>query len=291
MKKKNLLLILPMLTLMFTTSCSGKDIIGSNQIKDFTFEADNFNEIEIKNIRLKNGNTTYGPNVNFFPGLEKKIQISMDENFQNEIKVKKSGNKKIISGDRTHNLVTDRFEINIYGYVLSDVDLSGACVANLNSLCLNSQTFDLSLSGASKVNIDVYQGIEFDAELSGASSLNLQSCNASDVNIDLSGASTAFINNLKATSFDLDMSGASLTNITLGNTSTIDADISGASTLKASLFEIESGEVDLSGASQMFIKVNKSLVGSASGSSTLNYSGEGAVNVKTSGGSKVSKIQ
>lgn len=41
----------------------------------------------------------------------------------------------------------------------------------------------------------------------------------------------------------------------------------------------------------MFIKVNKSLVGSASGSSTLNYSGEGAVNVKTSGGSKVSKIQ
>ena len=290
MNKKNLLLILPMLTLMFTTSCSGKDIIGSNEIKDFTFEVDNFNEVEIKNIKLKNGNTTYGPNVNFIPSLEKKIQISMDENFQDEIKVKKSGNKKIISGDRTHNLVTDRFEINIYGYVLNDIDLSGACVANINSLCLNSQNFDLNLSGASKANIDIYQGIEFDAELSGASSLNIQSCDASNVNIDLSGASIAIINDLKVASFDLDMSGASTTNITLGSANSLDADISGASKLNASLFEIENGEVELSGASKMFIKVNQSLVGSASGSSTLNYSGEGVVKVGTSGSSKVNKI-
>lgn len=290
MKKKNILLVLPLLMVVFTTGCVHKDIMGKDSIIDFSYEADNFSEIEIKNIRLKSGIVTYGPKVNLLPGSEKKITISMDENFENEIKVKKVGNKKIIQGNELHNLVTDRFDINLYGYVLSDIDLSGACEANVSSLCLDKNKLDIDLSGASKITLDSYDGVNLHCDLSGASSIDVGNCNLENANIELSGASKVNFANLKTNKLDLDLSGASTISLLLGSANTFLADISGASDVKANMFEVETGNVDISGASSMYIKVNQSLTGEVSGASTLKYSGEGEVKVDVSGGSTAKKI-
>ena len=70
MKKKNILLVLPLLMVVFTTGCVHKDIMGKDSIIDFSYEADNFSEIEIKNIRLKSGLGRHHLMVNstaFFP--------------------------------------------------------------------------------------------------------------------------------------------------------------------------------------------------------------------------------
>lgn len=290
MKKRNLLFVLPLLTVFFTTGCVHKDVYGKDSIKDFTYEADDFSEIEIKNIHLKSGMTTYGPKVNLLPGLEKKITISMDENFESEIKVKKVGNKKVIQGNSLHNLVTDRFDINLYGYVLSEIDLSGACEANVSSLCLDKNKLDIDLSGACKITLDSYDGVDLFVDLSGASSLNVGDCKVENANIELSGASYTSFANLKTTKLDLDLSGASTINLRLGSANNFSGDVSGASEVKASFFELETGKVDVSGASSMYIKVNQSLTGEVSGASTLKYSGEGEVKVYVSGGSSAKKV-
>ncbi len=290
MKKENLILVLPLFMSMFTTGCARKNITGNASIKDFSYEADNFNEIEISDIYLKNGFTTYGPTVNILPGTEKKITISMDESFEKEIKVKKEGNKKIIQGNKFHNLLTDRFDINLYGYVLSDINLSGACEATVSSSCLDKNDVDIELSGACIMTLDSYDGADLYCELSGASNLSIGDCKAKETELDLSGASAISISNLKTTQLDLDLSGASNIDLLLGNANSFSAEVSGASEVKAKMFELETGKVYLSGASSMYIKVNQSLTGSASGASSIKYSGGGAVRVNTSGGSSVKKV-
>lgn len=293
MKKKNLLLalllILSLLMVVFTTGCARKNVFGEGSIKDFSYTADNFSEIEIRDIYLK-GNNVYGPKVNILPGAEKKITISMDENFENEIKVKKYGNKKIIQGNRAHTLVTDRFEINLYGYVLSNIDLSGACEATVSSLCVDKNDLDIELSGASTLELDSYDGVNLSCELSGASILSIGDCKVKDSDFELSGASDISISNLKTTKLDLDVSGASKIYLLLGSTTTFSGEVSGASEVEAKTFEVENGKIDLSGASRMSVKVNQSLTGEVSGVSTLNYSGEGNVNVRVSGGSSAKKV-
>lgn len=296
MKKKNLSLVLLLtvalvLTAVLATGCVRKKAFGKGSIKEFSYEADNFSEIEIKDIYLKNGGNSFGPKVNVLPSAEKKITILMDENFENEIKVRKEGNKKIIQGNKLHTLMTERLEICLYGYVLSDVDLSGACEATVSSLCVDKNNLDVELSGACTLTLDAYDGANLHCELSGASILVVGNCKVANVELDLSGASEVSFSNLVTTSLDLDLGGASRIDLLLGSTNTFSGEVSGASTVRAKTFELETGEVNLSGASRMNVKVNKSLTGEASGASNLFYSGEGAVNVKVSGGSSVEKVK
>ncbi len=290
MKMKNTLLVLPLLMVVFTTGCAKKSITGTGVVKELEYTADNFDELEIKDIYLKDGFKTYGPKVNILPGKEKKITITTDEFFESEIKVQKEGNKKIIKGNRFHALVTDQFDINLYGYVLSDIDLSGACTATAREQCLDKNELDIELSGACTMSIDTYEGVDFSCDLSGASTLSIGECKIGNADFDLSGASEIRVSNLKTTSLDIDLSGASRIDLLAGNANTLSCDVSGASEVKASTFEIETGKVHVSGASSMYITVNQSLTGSASGASTIYYSGEGNVNVNTSGASSVKKV-
>jgi hypothetical protein len=104
-----------------------------------------------------------------------------------------------------------------------------------------------------------------------------------------SGANRLSIAGLKGKSFMLTVSGASRATLA-GTLDHVDIDCSGASHVDAGKLEVQTAKVSVSGASSADVDVARSLDASASGASTINYSGS-ATEVKNnvSGASRVNK--
>lgn len=123
----------------------------------------------------------------------------------------------------------------------------------------------------------------------GASKVDFTSMVSCDkMEIDANGASYVEIE-LKAKEISLGSHGASSVKIA-GSSTLLVAHVDGASSLKGADLKAESVEIKASGAASASINVSQKLVGSASGASTIRYSGDPKdKNVKVSGSSTIKK--
>ncbi len=256
-----------------------------------TYEAkDGINELEIKEIRIKRGNSTYGPKLNIKKGDTKEIKITMQESLESKISVSYSSDKLTISGEymKTYEVDYD-VVINITGYVFEDIGLHNAVDCNMENGTINTDKVEFELSGASRVILDNSTSKELNATLSGASTFMSNTLTSEKNHFEFSGASKSKIDKIESKDIDIDLSGASEIILT-GKVVNVDASLSGSSFIGSYNFICDDFDGDLSGASNAEITANKTIRGSASGASTIKYKGNAATTVTTSGGSQVTHI-
>ncbi|MFU8796007.1 MAG: head GIN domain-containing protein [Dehalococcoidia bacterium] len=150
---------------------------------------------------------------------------------------------------------------------LSGLTVSGASRANATGFT-SSADFDLEVSGASRVSIDLEAGNTI-ADISGASRLT---------------------GTLQAQHLTLIVSGASNCQLT-GTAGDMDLDVSGASDVKLLELPVQNVDAGISGASRVTINMDGTLNVDLSGASRLQYTGDvdlGTVNV--SGASTMNRL-
>jgi len=184
------------------------------------------------------------------PSDKYSIAVTAGENVFKYIDVYKSGNALKIEVKGFHwPFANTRLEAKITMPELHGLNLSGAARGNAKGF-KSSQDFNLVLSGASTLDMDIEAG-NFKSEVSGASKFT-GSLKASSSNIELSGAS------------DIKLKGSG------GN---IIIDGSGASHFELTDFTVNDAAIDLSGASHASMEVNGKMDVSLSGASSLRYGG------------------
>lgn len=130
----------------------------------------------------------------------------------------------------------------------------------------------LYLYGATKGTIKGFQSSnDFDLKLSGASSLNVD-MEAGDVKLEISGA-TRVTGSLRARDIEFEVSAASTVEL-VGSANKMTLTASGGSQLKLAAFPLDRANVILSGASEATIKVSGRLDVVLSGASKLYYKGD-----------------
>jgi hypothetical protein len=117
---------------------------------------------------------------------------------------------------------------------------------------LMPQLKGLDLSGATTTTVEGFKNVEkMDLDISGASRLTA-AFTAKKVSLDISGASTIILE---------------------GKAEQMSGDISGATTFRATKFEVENASLDISGASSAKLNISQNLKASASGASSIRYTG------------------
>lgn len=282
-------LILPIAGLLFVLAgCSmiNKSIKGDVIIKEYSVEAtDNLN---IKEIKLKNKNIKYIPRVNIKKGDTKKIEIQTQEGMFDEIKIDSTSNELKISANDLCNYKVSTLNINIYGFEFEELNLSCVDVI-VEDGCINSNNSKISLSGATKLELNRLEG-ESDIHLSGACKMNIieSYCN---IDAKISGSSEIKINKFEASKLNSKVSGSSDIRINNGTVDNIECTLSGSSTFNGENFTSNNSFFKISGSSSAYITYVNGIEGSLSGASNLYYKGSGQnINVSISGSSSINKI-
>ena len=159
-------------------------------------------------------------------GDQYSVIVRIDDNLIDYLETSQSGGKISLGMQSGYNYKNITLEAEITMPDIEDLNLSGACYANLQNFDF-SHTLGLELSGASRADGSIKTGdVYFD--LSGASSIEF---NGSGKNyyIECSGASHINLRNFSGENAVINLSGASVS--TLNVSGSIRADLSGASVL------------------------------------------------------------
>ena len=168
---------------------------------------------------------------------------------------------------------------------LEMLDASGACSVELTDP-ISVGNFKLVLSGASNMKGDI-KGSDIKFDLNGASTGRLNISGTSLI-LSESGASN-FKGDINAAKTNFDINGASTIDID-GSTTDLTVSASGASNFKGSDLQAVSCKIEATGASSASINVSKTIDATASGASSIHYSGGATLsNVDVSGSSTVKK--
>jgi hypothetical protein len=178
-----------------------------------------------------------------------KITVTAPESVLDRIDVSKVGSTLKIDMDTWFFSWHSTPKVTITMPDLRSLNLSGASRGDAREF-KSPNDFDLHLSGASNLDIDMEMG-GFRAEISGASRL---------------------AGYLKASSSDIELSGASRSDLK-GSAGDIKLDASGASQANLADFSVEDASIELSGASRASLTVNGRMDASLSGVSSLEYYG------------------
>ncbi len=194
------------------------------------------------------------------------VSIVANESDFEHIKVTLTGNKLEIGMNKLFFHFPRSPKAIITMPELRGLHMSGASEGVVTGF-KSSNDFDLSLSGASELEMDLETGA-FDGELSGASELAGRLTVASS-NFELSGAS------------EIELEGSG------GDTR---LDFSGASEADLEYFTVNDAEIHFSGASEASLEINGRLDVELSGASTLRYSGNPTLgDTDISGGSSLKR--
>jgi hypothetical protein len=248
-----------------------------------TYDLKAFNGLAVSSVvdvRLKKSN-----NYN--------VQISVPDVIEKYLVVKVEGSVLKIGVKNVPTSITRRLRdwsiiADITMPELTSLEMSGAnkfhCTDAFN---IGNKTFDLELSGASKITCLRFSAVRFGADISGASNLNITAntsiadmdisgaskcefkINAHKLNLDVSGASKCTFTG-EYRSFKMEVSGAASMNLN-GKAELLDAELSGACKLSADDFLANDVKVELSGASKASVFVADSIDIEASGASNLTY--------------------
>lgn len=126
----------------------------------------------------------------------------------------------------------------------------------------------LKLSGTSNCESDHFGGQYLKIELSGASKANMD-VEYGELNVNISGVSHLYIQ---------------------GNTKAIDFEVSGASHIYSQNLTMTNVGLNLSGVSEIKLGPSKTITGELSGASKLEYTGNPALQVSSSGVSKIRQV-
>jgi len=195
------------------------------------------------------------------------VAITANEKLFDYIDAVKSGDTLKI-GMKPHLSIRGSItlEAKIAMPVLKKLRLSGASKGTAKGFS-SQEDFDLHLSGASTLDIDIEAG-KTKLETTGASKLNGE-MKLDDADIALSGASRAELK---------------------GSANNVNLNASGASRLDLADFPLNDAEVYLSGASRATVNAKGNLDINLSGASRLEYAGNPTIrDIKVSGASKIKK--
>ena len=192
------------------------------------------------------------------------VTITINEKIADRLTVNKIGDTLIIGLKEPIWNIHSRPQATITLPDLRSLDLSGAAEGIVKGF-KSSNDFDLQVSGASNLDIDMEAG-DLKANVSGASRAN---------------------GYLKAASSNIEVSGASRITLT-GSGGDITIGVSGASQANLENYAVANADVELSGASQANMDISGKLNADLSGASHLEYGGKPAMGrVDTSGGSSI----
>lgn len=250
---------------------------------------------------------------------EHKIVIEARSSSMNFDKIKVSRAIRLIVEERTTGNIIVRAPQSIMPYIslkvsdgtLSATLLSGTPVSRNSNVVAevyipyNGRINEITTSSAARVIVKPTLSCkELELEASSASVIEVKA-GTKEVSIDASGASTIKAE-LATDEFDMELSGASVATIS-GQITDGDIEVSGASTLKAE--KLRAAKLDLecsgasranalavicsakaSGASAVTVECLQQLNVSASGASTIRYSGDCQVNtISNTGASSICK--
>jgi hypothetical protein len=133
--------------------------------------------------------------------------------------------------------------------------------------------------------------IQMKGSISPSKGLTIKVSTPTLTDLGVGGASTAKVAGVKADAFSLSLSGASKATVS-GQVNELDVECSGASHVEAKGLDAEKVQANASGASTIEVKATTELEGTASGASTILYTGgpsklttniSGASSIKASG--------
>jgi hypothetical protein len=257
MKRISLIIVLVILVISGTllAGCIRVDIgddSGSAVTKEYDFTG--FTGIEVG----------YAFKVDITPSDNYSITITINEKIADRLNVSKSGDILKIGFKDTFFNFHSRPRAVITLPDLQYLDLSGAAEGNVKGF-RSSHDFDLHLSGASSLDIDMETG-GFEAEISGGSRAS---------------------GYLKTASSNIELSGASRITLT-GSGGDIKLDVSGASTADLQNYAVGNADIELSGAGQADMDISGRLNADLSGASRLEYGGKPTLgSIEISGGSSL----
>jgi hypothetical protein len=225
------LLMILVIPILLTTSCC--IVTGSgNPITD-TFDYSDFTELEIHN----------GFQVEVEKSSNFSIEITIDDNLQEELVVEKSDS----------NLIIRLQDLKVYSSVtliarvtmpdISRLDLSGGSQANVTGFDL-SHDLSLGMSGGSRIDGDI-SADDVDIDMSGGSRIELDGV-ADNLQADASGGSRLELGSFSVGNADIQISGGG--RATINASGTLDLDLSGGSHVSY-YGEPTIGSTDLSGGS------------------------------------------
>jgi hypothetical protein len=262
---------------------SGFTVSAQNVVRDANAQVRNvgaFTKIRVSsaiNLYLSQG-TTQGVAVS-----------SEDQNITSKIRTEvKDGTLKIYVENGAWNgwnWSNKHLKAYVTFTTLEMLDVSGACNVELTDP-INVADLKLELSGASNMK-GAIKGNSLNFDIDGASNAKIDVTGTS-VMISESGASN-FKGDVSSSKTSFDLSGASTTDVD-GTAGNLTVDASGASNFKGGDLQAENCKIEATGASSASINVSKQIEATASGASSIHYSGGASItNLDVSGGSSVKK--
>lgn len=186
---------------------------GEGPLTERSVEVSSFDEISISG----------GWEVTLVPGEAYDLQINVQENLQEFVKVSINGNTLEV-GLEGKVSTNERMKIRIAAPEIAGIYVSGASVLRTESL-LKSSRLDLECSGASELYLQV-ECDKISLDVSGASEAYLEGV-TNELSVDASGAAKYYGSSCVTESAELEASGASYAEVNV--TSSLRAEASGAS--------------------------------------------------------------
>ncbi|MEO5562491.1 MAG: head GIN domain-containing protein, partial [Chitinophagaceae bacterium] len=157
------------------------------------------------------------------------VRIETDGNLMEYIEVRVNGDRLQIKVRNNFNLDPTK-GINVYvsAPVYNGISASGACDVSSENKLITSEVFDIDVSGASNITLDL-KAPTIEGQMSGACKVNLKG-ETKDFKIDGSGSSEIRCFELMAENVDVGISGAGHADVFASVS--LKADLSGAGSIK-----------------------------------------------------------
>jgi hypothetical protein len=235
------LVLISLLTVFVFTSCrymGGRRVEGNGKIVTREQSVGTFRSVDVSGAL----------NVYIKQDSQQAVRVETDENLHEYLEIREDNGVLYISTRNNVNLEPSNDEIKIYVSApeYRALHVSGASTLRGENKLSSPERFDIDLSGASGIDVDV-KAPHINAELSGASSITLAG-ETKDLEIEGSGASEAKCFELLSENTRVDISGA------------CSAEVHASVQLN----------VEASGASEVRYKGSPSLKQSVSGASSIN---------------------
>ena len=217
------ILVLTGLATLILTSCSyfgGKRVSGNGNVVSQNRTAGSFSSVDVSGAI----------DVYIRQDSSQSVRVETDENLQELVEVYEQNGRLYISPRDNFNLNPSNKSVKVYvsSPQIRGLEVSGASNVFGENRISSSESFEIDISGASEVKIDL-NAPRVDVDLSGASELHIAG-ETRDFNVEGSGASGIKGFDLKTENSSIDISGACSAEIF----ASVKADIraSGASSVK-----------------------------------------------------------
>jgi hypothetical protein len=222
MNFKTPLLCIAALIPMLVISCSGKVIHGSGPEKS---EQRNINTSGLSGLDI-----SAPVDAEIFLDGQSTVMLKGPSDAVACIRTQIKGSKLVVDVPEGTDLnVSRNIKMEIHMSALKSLEASGAGKIHVAST-VQTDKFELDISGAGEIDIARLDATTLDAELSGASDLKIEAGKVDNASYDLSGSGNIKALDVEHRQAKVDISGAA--DASLHVTEMLDADISGAGSIR-----------------------------------------------------------